>query len=291
MLSVPASFAAYSLAEQETFHARMDAASWTVDSTLLVCRISQEIPFFGQAQFERRSGQPLQFRLHSLRPPHVDDGGVVELRVDAPRWKPEHPEEFIAAVDLRPGKTPVMLDERLASNFMGELYRGGTVRLSSDHWYRDVQDSTEVGLSPIAFRTAYKDYSSCLAELMPVQFEKLQRSKVHFGSDEHELPDEAISWLDLLASFLTKSPDFERVFIDGHTDDTNTTTYNVELSRQRAEAVREYLQRKGVADEQIVLRYHGERYPIKSNRNARGKAANRRVTIRLQMAPDADLPT
>jgi outer membrane protein OmpA-like peptidoglycan-associated protein len=80
-------------------------------------------------------------------------------------------------------------------------------------------------------------------------------------------------------------PQVDRVFIDGHTDNTHTTTYNVELSRKRAGAVVDYLVSRGLSANQVTTRYHGERYPLTSNNTAQGRSENRRVTIRLERLP------
>lgn len=275
--------------ERQIYHPRMDVSQWDFDASILVCRLRQEIPFFGVAEFETWSGGELQFQLNSDRPARA--AGVAKIRIDAPSWKPEHPQLQLNQVELNSGRSPLQLERDQAAKLLAELFKGGTPRFESDQWFSDELQTTEVGLSSATFRDAYREYSRCLGSLATVPFAELERSKIRFPSDRHELDDKAIAWLNILADFLRRSTEIEQVFVDGHTDNTNTTTYNVALSQRRAEAVSEYLVAKGVDSNQIVVRYHGERYPIASNNAASGKAKNRRVTIRLQMSPDADLPS
>lgn len=278
-----------SAGETQIYHPRMDVSQWDNDGSVLVCRMRQEIPFFGVAEFETWSGGELQFQLRSDRPARAS--GSARIWVEAPRWKPEHPSKRLGKTELKSGRAPLQLDRPMAARLLAELFKGGTPRFASNSWFSAELQTTEVGLSSATFRDAYGKYSSCLDGLMGVPFDDLEKSKIRFASDKHELNDSAISWLNSLADFLTRSDEVEQVFVDGHTDDTNTTTYNVALSQRRAEAVSDYLVARGVNAQQIVVRFHGERYPIESNKFAHGRAENRRVTIRLQMAPDADLPS
>ncbi len=275
--------------QTQIFHPRMDISQWDYDESVLVCRLRQEIPFFGAAEFETWSGGNLQFQLRADRPPRAQ--GTAKMWVEAPKWKPDHPTIKLGEVPLSSGRKPLQLGSDRATKLLAELFNGGTPRFSSSAWFSAELQTIEVGLSSATFRDAYREYSRCLSGLVSVAFEDLSRSKIRFDSDRHELNDSAMDWLDIVADFLNRSVEVEQVFIDGHTDNSHTTTYNVALSQRRAEAVREYLVAKGANPDQIVVRFHGERYPIEPNKFAVGKAANRRVTIRLQMTPDADLPS
>ena len=67
----------------------------------------------------------------------------------------------------------------------------------------------------------------------------------------------------------------------GHTDSQGSDAYNLRLSQQRAESVREYLVSQGVEPGRITARGYGESQPIASNDTADGRATNRRVTLRI----------
>ncbi|MCY1463599.1 hypothetical protein D9M71_815110 [compost metagenome] len=47
----------------------------------------------------------------------------------------------------------------------------------------------------------------------------------------------------------------------------------------------EYLKANGVPEEQITMRFHGERYPLVANNSAPNRARNRRVTLQLSREP------
>lgn len=69
--------------------------------------------------------------------------------------------------------------------------------------------------------------------------------------------------------------------IVGHTDDVGDDDYNMKLSEQRAQSVRDYLVSNGVDSSKIVTTAKGESSPIASNNTPEGRTENRRVQIRL----------
>jgi outer membrane protein OmpA-like peptidoglycan-associated protein len=73
-----------------------------------------------------------------------------------------------------------------------------------------------------------------------------------------------------------------RVRIVGHTDNTGSDAINDPLSRQRAHAVKQYLEDRGVAGSRIDTEGRGEHEPVADNSTEAGRAKNRRVEIFLR---------
>lgn len=67
----------------------------------------------------------------------------------------------------------------------------------------------------------------------------------------------------------------------GHTDNTGSATLNLRLSKDRAEAVRQYLVSKGANASRIEATGYGQTQPIASNKTATGRQQNRRVEFTL----------
>ena len=67
--------------------------------------------------------------------------------------------------------------------------------------------------------------------------------------------------------------------INGHTDNTGNDAINEPLSRNRALAVSNYLQSRGVNASRLTTAGYGSRQPVASNATAEGRAQNRRVEI------------
>jgi len=72
------------------------------------------------------------------------------------------------------------------------------------------------------------------------------------------------------------------LIIDGHTDSLGSDSYNLTLSRQRAESVERYLISAQVQPVRMASYGYGEDYPIASNDSEAGRARNRRVELTLQ---------
>ena len=66
----------------------------------------------------------------------------------------------------------------------------------------------------------------------------------------------------------------------GYADSTHTREYNLELSRKRAESVRDYLVKNANIDvSRLVLDWYGKDNPVADNDTAEGRAKNRRVEV------------
>lgn len=101
---------------------------------------------------------------------------------------------------------------------------------------------------------------------------------VLFDVGEATLKPGAERTLDRVADLLKEHPE-RRLLIEGYTDATGSESYNLDLSRRRAEAVERALVREGVPGERIEIQPHGEAYPVADNDTAAGRQMNRRVEL------------
>jgi outer membrane protein OmpA-like peptidoglycan-associated protein len=84
--------------------------------------------------------------------------------------------------------------------------------------------------------------------------------------------------VDKLADFLKAYPK-RNVLIEGHSDNLGHEEYNLRLSQQRAEAVRDLLVARGVAAQRIRTKGYGSKFPVVDNDSAAGRQQNRRVEV------------
>jgi outer membrane protein OmpA-like peptidoglycan-associated protein len=105
-------------------------------------------------------------------------------------------------------------------------------------------------------------------------------SEVTFATGSANLSPNFRSTLDKVASTLGE---YEKTYVDvlGHTDSVGTDASNQTLSEQRARTVADYLSMKGVQRARLATKGYGESQPRDSNTTEEGRAANRRVEIRL----------
>jgi outer membrane protein OmpA-like peptidoglycan-associated protein len=90
--------------------------------------------------------------------------------------------------------------------------------------------------------------------------------------------------LDRFAQSLVQNPS-SVIQIIGHTDATGNDAANLQLSRDRANATRDYLATRGVAQNRMMTDGRGAREPVASNDTDAGRARNRRVEIFVQENP------
>lgn len=99
-----------------------------------------------------------------------------------------------------------------------------------------------------------------------------------FEFDSAKLRNPEIQKLNEVVSFAEKYQDAQ-LESEGHTDSIGTEAYNQKLSVRRAETVKAYLVRKGVAADRIVTVGFGETKPIADNKTREGRELNRRVEV------------
>lgn len=101
-----------------------------------------------------------------------------------------------------------------------------------------------------------------------------------FDFDKATLKPEAKSKLDDLASKIA-GLNLEVVIAVGHTDSVGSDAYNQKLSLRRSEAVKAYLESKGIEKNRIYTEGKGEKQPVADNKTADGRAKNRRTEIEV----------
>lgn len=102
---------------------------------------------------------------------------------------------------------------------------------------------------------------------------------IEFKTGSAKLRDSTVPVLDRVADSLKRNPDITMVEIQGHTDNHGTRQRNFRLSFHRAESVRRYLVKKGVAPHRLACRGYGEEAPVSDNDTPEGRRTNRRVVI------------
>jgi len=106
-------------------------------------------------------------------------------------------------------------------------------------------------------------------------------SDVTFASNQSAVNSRFYATLDDVAAVLNRY-DQSTIDIVGHADSDGSDDYNLNLSRQRASSVAQYLVQRNVLADRLYVDGRGESQPIASNLTAEGKAQNRRVEILIR---------
>ncbi len=102
-----------------------------------------------------------------------------------------------------------------------------------------------------------------------------------FETNKNEISSESYPILDEAVRQLAEDKSVT-VVIDGYTDNSGSEVYNKVLSVKRAEAVKKYLQGKGVSTKRLKVVGHGPKSPIAENDTPEGRAKNRRATMHVK---------
>jgi outer membrane protein OmpA-like peptidoglycan-associated protein len=103
---------------------------------------------------------------------------------------------------------------------------------------------------------------------------------VHFDFGKATLRPESFAELEELVSYL-KNKDEIRIEIAGHTDNVGQDADNLKLSQQRADAIRNYVLKKGIQPARIIAKGYGAAEPVADNDTDEGRQLNRRTEVRI----------
>jgi outer membrane protein OmpA-like peptidoglycan-associated protein len=101
---------------------------------------------------------------------------------------------------------------------------------------------------------------------------------VLFETGKYALSQDAQLKLAKLSGMIQAHPGLN-LAIEGHTDTTGTPDFNMKLSQQRADAVREFLTKQGMSSDTITAKGMGQDSPVADNSTPAGRKLNRRVEI------------
>ncbi|MBI2389061.1 MAG: OmpA family protein [Deltaproteobacteria bacterium] len=102
--------------------------------------------------------------------------------------------------------------------------------------------------------------------------------KINFANDSDKIIGaKSFQVLDSVFEILDKTKSVKKVRIEGHTDNKGKADHNKDLSKRRAQAVKDYLVKKGIDAGRLDAEGFGQDKPIADNKTEAGRAKNRRV--------------
>jgi len=166
--------------------------------------------------------------------------------------------------------------------------RSGKVEVDSDGWYK-IPDLPP-GSYTLTVESAHHDYFPEIipnvvvehekATLLHCTLKKVKTLRLFFETDRAYVHPRDYPLLDTLASFMRRYKE-NKFEIHGHTDPRPPRRFknNQELSYARAWAVANYLIKKGVEEERLMVKGWGATKPIAPNDTEEGMALNRRIEV------------
>jgi len=103
-------------------------------------------------------------------------------------------------------------------------------------------------------------------------------TEVLFDFDKYQIKEASFEILNRFASQVAKLAN-TNITIEGHTDSLGSDSYNQLLSQRRANSIKAYLVKQGVAEAMLTAQGFGESKPVADNATEEGRQANRRVVF------------
>lgn len=128
---------------------------------------------------------------------------------------------------------------------------------------------------PNTLRGAKVDGNGCVVE------QTMTIRDITFEFNSARLTANAQRLMENVVSFLRADPNVH-LSISGHTDNKGSDSYNLKLSRARANEVRDYLIGYGIDGSRLEAAGYGESRPVASNDTDAGRELNRRVEFRIE---------
>lgn len=255
-------------------------SQWRISNdTRLQCELSHQIPRFGEVTFTSVAGKKpnLSFELGMLRLP--DNYSFASVTSIAPAYRPGVPSKNIAQMSLKKQFSPDV-PEQAAWTMLTELEKGFIPTIYYADWHNPY-DKIAVGLSNMQFMQSYEQFLQCRHNLLRYSFEDIAYTILKYESNSAELSKESKRRLAQIGEYLKHSPEVDEIEINAFTDSYGGRWPNMELSKKRANAIKNYLTDIGVAKERVRVNGFGEKRHVASNQTELGRATNRRVVITM----------
>lgn len=103
---------------------------------------------------------------------------------------------------------------------------------------------------------------------------------VTFATDSADISSSFYRVLDDVALVFDE---FKKTYVnvDGHTDNTGSNAYNMDLSQRRSSSVAAYFISRDIMPQRLIVQGYGENRPIAGNDTVQGRQLNRRVEIQI----------
>ena len=274
-------YSTHSQAAMRQYTATQDNSNWeVVKTTRLQCQLNHEVPYYGEAIFKASASKNknLIFNLDMVVRP--DNYAISGLKAVPPTWRAGLPARDIANMKLLK-KFDGELGNKTAWEMLSELEKG----YYPTFYYQDWQNSADkiaVGISSVNFKQAYWAFLQCRDELLPYSFEDISFTVMNYQSNSSKLTKSSQQRLDKIAEYLKNDASIESISIDSYTDSYGGRWNNLDLSRKRAKAIKDYMVSLGVDEAKVQTTGLGEKRFVDNNDNILGRDKNRRLIIQIE---------
>ncbi len=269
--------------EAQVFATPVTESRWSVNASAFGCQLTHEIEGFGVWKLSHQSSRSeaavlvMDKSLAAKKNMHLP-ATLYKITTAPPAWKPQQIPENLGELVLAKMNADLVFSSSMLISVLKTLDKSTPVMLTAQG-----TKPLRIQLQPYNFNDAYKQYKSCIAQLIPFTFEQITRNTLYYQVEDKELSANNKIILDKIVRYMKADPSrILGVLIDGHSDAQADPATAETLAKNHADWAAAYLKEKGVAEDKLVVRAHGDKYPVANNILIKERAKNRRVTVRLE---------
>ncbi|QIA64551.1 OmpA family protein [Vibrio astriarenae] len=255
----------------------LDLVEWRFAGDRFQCHMETPLKFDGHARINVQSGKTPELLIETFQRPAAFDSAWLSINDEV--WRVNAEVERWLDGDAKGEFGVRFYDATAIKSLLTKMEQGSWAQVS----VLDKQTGKPVSwdIPAVNFSHSLQEMKQCMANLLPMSFSQAQDNQFYFGTNGTQLRTADKRVLDDLAQYIRWDSSLTQILVDGHTDDQGHALSNIDLSRQRANQVRDYLVSQGVKGQKIQVRAHGQRFPQANNLDAEGRNKNRRVQVRL----------
>ncbi len=229
---------------------------WKVDASKALCSMRQKINHYGHVEFRQGVGQPLEFALFVEHPPAGI--GRAHLRSEPPQWQHYNKAKDLGIIEVEPGERAVTASSEWSRRLFLEMSEG--MQPVMRYWdAADGSDDMEVMLSALNFQESLDLFHRCIGQLLKYDYKSSKRTIVHFHEDSSKLRVKAQRQLDEVLEILKADEGVKQIDLELYTHSKGLVRYNFRLATRRARAVRDYLIKRGIDEDSLLIKIHTKR--------------------------------
>ncbi|WP_252178607.1 OmpA family protein [Endozoicomonas sp. 4G] len=247
---------------------------WELTTSRFQCRLVSKVTGLGNIVLNSAAGGVHYIALES--DVFIKEARHIRVEVQQTPWLHSPYVNAFGDIEVEPEK-PFAMKVNVA-RVVEDLQQGHQLVIEIQ---REAVNPVFIKMPAMNFQKTAASFYQCYGALLALNYEQARETMIYYPPARSRISPERLSHLDDLATYILVDKSIANVTIDAHTDSWGDRLENLQLSKIRAIRVFNYLRSKGIAEQRIIMRYHGDRYPVASNQTLAGRNKNRRVKITL----------
>ncbi|MBO9495240.1 OmpA family protein [Thalassotalea sp. G20_0] len=268
-------FQAFFILADDVYPHDLSDARWHHSGNRFFCLLKNQVPGLGDVSLTAEAGD--RETLSMVPDPFSDNDRQVTVSLASSPWQAITDDRVVARTRLYEGDPLSIHLNTLA--LMKAFQQGKQLKLQIT---TEASKDVVIQVTPLEVQQVAEQFYRCMDDLLLLSFDQAEHNTFYYSSGKLRLDSGQRELLSHIAEYVMADPSVQQVTIDAHTDSYGHELANRALSKKRSEAVAASLKQMGVPGDKILMRFHGERYPVADNRTKAGRDKNRRVEIWLK---------